>query len=90
MTGQAALYDASGRLLGWASNEWLERNAGHLRLVRSRRAHRIMRAYLRQDDGALVEWLGQTGRRSSYGCAFEQKLPCGRRTWALRGTPGAQ
>ena len=83
------LYDAAGHLLMYVPAEWAEENAGLLRLVRTRRARAVVRAYLRSDDSELVQWLEASGRRSGYGCAFEQKLPCGRRIWALRGTLGS-
>lgn len=87
---QVPLYDASGRLLMRVAAEWAEANAGLLRLVRTRRARAVVRAYLRSDDSELVQWLEATGRRSGYGCAFEQQLPCGRRLWALRGVRGSR
>jgi hypothetical protein len=65
----------------------VERNAGNLKLVRSRRGV-LKRCYLRADDGELVQWLAATGRRSSFGCAFMQTLGCGR-VWALRGVRGS-
>lgn len=83
------LYDAGGRLLAWVEPDWAEANAGNLRLVRTRRARAVVRAYLRADDGALVQWLERTGRRSNYGAAFLQHLD-GRVCWALRGTPGSR
>jgi hypothetical protein len=73
--------------LSWVSPEWCERNAGNLKLVRSRRGV-MKRAMLRSDDGELVAWLQATGRRSSFGAAFQQVLPCGR-VWALRGIRGS-
>jgi hypothetical protein len=81
------VYNVDGRLLTWAPAEWCERHAGNLRLVRSRRGV-LKRCYLRADDGELVEWLAATGRRSSFGAAFQQMLPCGR-VWALRGVRGS-
>ena len=81
------IYDARGRLIGWMPSEWVERHAGNLRLVRSRRGV-LKRCYLRCDDGELVAWLQATGRRSSFGAAFQQVLTCGR-VWALRGIRGS-
>jgi len=84
---EVPVYDASGRLLSFASPEWIERHAGNLKLVRSRRGV-LKRCYLRADDGELVAWLETTGRRSNYGAAFMQTLARGR-TWALRGVRGS-
>ena len=84
---EVPVYSPAGRLLSFAPAEWVERHAGNLRLVRSRRGV-LKRAMLRSDDGAVVAFLEATGRRSSYGCAFQQVLPCGR-TWALRGVRGS-
>jgi len=81
------VYSPGGELLSWAPCEWIERHAPHLRLVRNRRGH-LKRCYLRADDGELVQWLESTGRRSNFGFAFEQQLPCGR-VWALRGVRGS-
>ena len=67
--------------------EWCERHAPHLRLVRSRRGV-LKRCYLREHDDELTLWLQATGRRSSFGCAFQQVLACGR-TWALKGVRGS-
>jgi hypothetical protein len=74
--------------LFWAPPEWVERNQGNLRVIRSRRGH-PRRAYLRADDSPLVAWLQQTGRRSSYGNAFQQQLPSGRVVRALCGIRGS-
>jgi len=87
MNGAVPVYSPSGKLLSVAAPEWIERHAGNLKLVRSRRGV-LKRAMLRCDDGAMVEWLAAAGRRSSFGCAFEQVLSCGR-TWALRGVRGS-
>lgn len=84
------LYDAAGHLLMHVPAEWVEAHASLLRLVRTRRARAIARVYLRSDDSELVQWLEATGRRSGYGVAFEQQLPCGRRLWALRGVRGSK
>ena len=85
--GEIPVYSASGRLLTFAPPEWCERHAGNLRLVRSRRGV-LKRAMLRTDDDELTLWLQETGRRSNFGRAFEQVLPCGR-VWALRGVRGS-
>jgi len=82
------IYDASGRLLSFASAEWVERNEGNLRIVRNRRGH-AKRCYLRAADGELVQWLAATGRRSSFGRGFRQPLLCGRVVWALKGVRGS-
>ena len=87
VSAEIPVYNVDGRLLSWAPLEWVERNAGNLKLVRSRRGH-LRRAYLKEHDDALTLWLQQTGRRSSYGCGFQQVLACGR-TWALRGVRGS-
>jgi hypothetical protein len=84
---EVPIYLPSGKLLSFAPVEWVERHAGNLKLVRSRRGV-LKRAMLRSDDGELVQWLAATGRRSSFGCAFMQTLGCGR-TWALRGVRGS-
>ena len=84
---EVPVYSPSGKLLSFAPPEWCERHAGNLRLVRSRRGV-LKRAMLRADDGELVAFLEATGRRSSFGCAFQQVLPCGR-VWALRGIRGS-
>jgi len=87
MNGAVPIYDARGRLIGWMPSEWVERHAGNLRVIRSR--HGVLkRAMLRSDDDELTLWLQETGRRSSYGCAFMQTLSCGR-VWALRGIRGS-
>jgi hypothetical protein len=83
------LYDAGGRLLGWVSAAWAEEHAAHLRLVRTRRARAVVRAYLKSDDSPLLAWLERTGRRSNYGAGFLQHLD-GRVCWALRGVPGSR
>ena len=87
MTAQVPVYSPAGRLLTFAPLEWVERHAGNLRVIRSRRGV-LKRAMLRADDGALVAFLEATGRRSSFGAAFHQVLACGR-TWALRGVRGS-
>jgi hypothetical protein len=87
VNAEVPVYGADGRLLTWAPSEWVERNEGNLRLVRSRRGV-LKRCYLRADDGELVAWLQATGRRSSFGRAFQQVLNCGR-VWALRGVRGS-
>lgn len=84
------LYDAGGRLLAWVRADWCEAHAAHLRLVRTRRARAIARAYLRSDDGELVAWLERTGGCSNYGAGFLQHLDCGARAWALRGVRGSR
>lgn len=83
------LYDASGSLIGWVTPEWCEEHAAHLRLIRTRRARAVVRAYLREDDSELIQWLERTGRRSDYGAAFVQHLD-GRVCWALRGVRGSR
>jgi len=88
MPGEVPLYSDAGALIGWVAPEWAEAHAAHLRIVRSRRARAVVRAYLREDDGALVAWLEQSGRRSNYGAAFLQHLD-GRVVWALRGVRGS-
>jgi hypothetical protein len=88
VTAEIPLYSPDGRLLGWAPCEWVERHAPHLRLVRNRRGH-PRRAYLKEHNDELTAWLQQTGRRSTYGTAFEQHLPCGRVVWALKGVRGS-
>ncbi len=94
MTASIPVYWPDGTLARWASEAWVEEHAGNLRVVRTRRAQRAVRAYLRgDDDGATAEllaWLAATGRRSDYGEAFRQRLDNGRRCWALRGTPGSR
>jgi len=87
VSAEVPVYSPAGKLLSWVSPEWCERHAPHLRIVRNRRGH-PRRAYLRADDSELVAWLQATGRRSSFGCAFEQVLTCGR-TWALKGIRGS-
>jgi hypothetical protein len=87
VSAEVPVYGTDGRLLTWAPSEWCERHAGNLRVIRTRRGV-LKRAYLRADDGELVEWLQATGRRSSFGCAFMQTLSCGR-VWALRGVRGS-
>jgi len=87
VTAEIPLYSPDGRLIGWAPLEWCERHEGNLRLIRSRRGH-PRRAYLKEHNDELTAWLQQTGRRSSYGTAFQQVLACGR-TWALRGVRGS-
>ena len=87
MSGAVPVYLPSGKLLSFAPAEWCLRHQGNLRLVRSRRGV-LKRAMLRSDDGELVQWLAATGRRSSFGCAFEQTLGYGR-VWALRGVRGS-
>lgn len=88
MTAEIPLYSPDGRLIGWAPCEWVERHAGHFRRVYSRRGH-LKRAYLRDDDSELITFLIETRKRSSYGCAFQQHLPCGRVVWALKGIRGS-
>jgi len=88
VNAEIPIFGPDGRRLGWAPVEWVERNAGHFRRVYSRRGH-LKRAYLREHDDALTAWLQETGRRSSYGCAFQQHLPCGRVVWALKGVRGS-
>lgn len=83
------LYSSAGGLLAWVEPAWAEAHAPHLRLVRTRRARAIVRAYLRSDDSDLVQWLERTGRRSSYGQGFLQHLD-GRVVWALKGVPGSR
>jgi len=87
VSAEVPVYGADGRLLSFAPPEWCERHAGNLRLVRSRRGV-LKRCYLRADDGELVAFLEATGRRSSYGRAYQQVLSCGR-VWALRGIRGS-
>lgn len=86
---QVPLYSEAGALLGWVAPEWAEAHAGHLRLVRTRRAQAIARAYLKPDS-PMVAWLERTGGRSSYRVGFLQHLDCGARTWALRGVRGSR
>jgi len=88
VNAEIPLYSPDGRLIGWAPVEWVERHAGHFRRVYSRRGH-LRRAYLKEHDDALTLWLQETGRRSSFGCAFQQHLPCGRVVWALKGVRGS-
>ena len=88
VTAEIPLYSPDGRLIGWAPLEWCERHEGNLKLVRSRRGH-LRRAYLRDDDSELITFLIETRKRSSYGTAFEQHLPCGRVVWALKGVRGS-
>jgi len=85
---EVPVYSPAGRLLSFASAAWVEHHAPHLRIVRNRRGH-PRRCYLRADDGAMVAFLEATGKRSSFGCAFQQHLPCGRVVWALRGVRGS-
>ena len=87
MTAEIPLYGPDGRLIGWVPLEWCERHEGTLRVVRNRRGH-LKRAYLREHNDELTLWLQQTGRRSSFGTAFEQVLSCGR-VWSLRGVRGS-
>jgi hypothetical protein len=89
MAGEVPVYSPDARLLFHAAPGWVEENAGHLRIVRTRRAKAIARAYLRSDDGELIQWLERTGRRSNYGAGFLQHLD-GRVCWALKGTPGSR
>lgn len=49
-----------------------------------------VRGYLRDEDPAIVWRLIAEGRRSSCGSGFLQHLDSGRRTWALRETPGSR
>ena len=87
MSAEIPLYSPDGRLIGWAPVEWVERHDGNLRVIRSRRGH-PRRAYLKEHNDALTLWLQETGRRSSFGTAFQQVLPCGR-VWALKGIRGS-
>lgn len=90
MPGEVPVYSPDARLLFHAPPEWVRGCAGNLRLVVSRRGV-VKRAYVREDaPSAFLAWLRETGRHSSFGAAFIQSLPCGRRTWALRGTPGSR
>ena len=88
MNAEIPVYSVDGKLLSWAPLEWVERNEGNLRVIRSRRGH-PRRAYLRDDDSELITFLIETRKRSSYGTAFEQHLPCGRVVWALKGVRGS-
>lgn len=83
-----AVYSAAGHLLGFWTAREVERN-GNLRTVRTRKG-RLVRAYLRDDDPAIIQRLIAEGRRSRYGSGFLQHLPCGARTWALRGVRGSR
>ena len=85
---EVPIYLPSGKLLSFAPLEWCERHAGNLKLVRSRRGA-LKRCYLRADGDELTLWLQETGKRSSYGAAFQQHLPCGRVVWALKGVRGS-
>jgi len=87
VNAEIPLYSPDGRLIGWAPCAWVEAHAGHFRRVYSRRGH-LKRAYLRDDDSELITFLIETRKRSSYGTAFQQVLPCGR-VWALRGIRGS-
>lgn len=90
MPGELPVYSPDARLLFHAPPEWVRACAGNLRLVVSRRGV-VKRAYVREDaPSAFLAWLRETGRRSSYGIAYQQHLNCGRRTWALRGTAGSR
>ena len=86
MNVEIPIYSVDGKLTFWAPPEWVERNRGNLRVIRSRRGH-PRRAYLRDDDSELITFLIETRKRSSYGCAFMQALSCGR-VWALKGVRG--
>jgi hypothetical protein len=87
--GQIPLYDASGMLVAWVAEAWCEAHADHLRVIRTRRAARIVRCYLRE-DGAFTEWLEATLRRSDFGNAFVQRFESGAACWALRGVRGSR
>jgi len=87
VTAEVPVYSPAGKLLSFASPEWIERHAGNLKLVRSRRGV-LKRCYLREHDDALTAWLQVTGKRSGYGNAFMQTLSCGR-VWSLRGVRGS-
>ncbi|MCS7041996.1 MAG: hypothetical protein NZR01_04315, partial [Bryobacteraceae bacterium] len=89
MNGHIPLYDTGGHLLAWVASEWCEAHAAHLRLVRTRRARAVVRAYLRADDAPLLAWLEASGRHSNFGEAFLQPLDGGR-CWALRGVVGSR
>jgi len=88
VTAEVPVYSPAGKLLSFASPEWIERHAGNLKLVRSRRGV-LKRCYLREHDDEMTAWLQETGKRSGYGTAFEQHLPCGRVVWALKGVRGS-
>jgi len=88
VTAEVPVYSPAGKLLTFVPPEWCERHAPHLRLVRSKRGA-LKRAMLRCDDGDLTAFLEATGRRSNFGAAFEQHLPCGRVVWALKGVRGS-
>ncbi|MEJ5370229.1 MAG: hypothetical protein WHT08_18105 [Bryobacteraceae bacterium] len=87
MSAEVPVYSPAGKLLSWVSPEWCERHQGNLRVIRSRRGH-PRRAYLKEHNDELTLWLQETGRRSSFGRAFQQVLNCGR-VWALRGVRGS-
>ncbi|MEJ5370256.1 MAG: hypothetical protein WHT08_18245 [Bryobacteraceae bacterium] len=87
--GQVPLYGADGVLQAWVAADWVEAHCDHLRVVRTRRAHRVVRAYLRSDSD-LTEWLEATMRRSNFGNAFVQHFESGAACWALRGVRGSR
>ena len=88
MSAEVPVYGADGRLLSFAPAEWCLRHQGNLRLVRSRRGV-LKRCYLREHNDELTAFLEAAGKRSSFGCAFQQVLPCGRFVWALKGVRGS-
>lgn len=75
------LHSAARELLAWWLAAQIERN-GNLRIVRFRRGC-IKRAYLRDDDPAILQRLIAERQRSGYGAGFQQHLECGKLAWAL-------
>ncbi|MCS7316504.1 MAG: hypothetical protein RMI94_05870 [Bryobacterales bacterium] len=85
--GLVAVYSPDRHLLAFWPAAEVERN-GNFWIVRTRKG-RIVRAYLRDDDPALILRLIEERKRSDYGAGFQQKLDCGRLCWALKGVRGS-
>lgn len=86
--GLVAVYSHDAHLLGFWPAVDVERN-GNLRIIRTRRG-RIARAYLRDDDPALIQRLIAEGLHSNFGYGFQQHLEGGGVCWALRGVRGSR
>ncbi|MEJ5370307.1 MAG: hypothetical protein WHT08_18505 [Bryobacteraceae bacterium] len=76
--------------MAWVAEAWCEAHADHLRVIRTRRARRIVRCYLRETDDVLTQWLEATLRRSNYGHGVLQQLPSGHLCWTLAGVRGSR
>jgi hypothetical protein len=88
LRSEIPIYDPKGRLLTFAPISFIEENAGHFRLVRSRKGH-VRRCYLRDDDGSVVRYLLAARKHSKYGHSFLQRLSCGQ-AWVLSGVTGSE